>query len=188
MPVTFTNSKGQYYYLHIGRTKKGTPQYFFSLKSEGHLAKSLPEGYEIYENPNCRVFLRKIQPKIIRDDEISIVAEGIKRYKRLKNCKIDVKKGTISIYSPDQDVNRLIEIAKEYNTGTDIEAILREITYSPILQFVLIDEDKRLFVTQRWCFLGSIDDWIDIGKADKLENLVKEYIKHIGEDSYFELF
>ena len=36
-------------------------------------------------------------------------------------------------------------------------------------------------------FLGSIDDWIDIGHG-KLTTLVKTYLKHLGKDSYFELF
>ena len=32
-----------------------------------------------------------------------------------------------------------------------------------MLQFVLTDKANRLFETQRYCFLGSIDDWITIG-------------------------
>lgn len=61
-------------------------------------------------------------------------------------------------------------------------------TFSPVMQFVLINEEKREFVTQRYCFLGSIDDWIEIGKPDKLQNLVKKYVKHLGQESYYSLF
>ena len=43
------------------------------MQSEGTLAKSMPAGYEIYENPNAQVFLRRIPPKIITDEERQVV-------------------------------------------------------------------------------------------------------------------
>jgi hypothetical protein len=42
----------------------------FAMKSEGQLADRIPEGFEIYENPNAQVFLRRIPPKIITDEEL----------------------------------------------------------------------------------------------------------------------
>ena len=57
-------------------------------------------------------------------------------------------------------------------------AIQRVVSYSPMLQFVLADEAKRLFEARRYCFLGSIDDWITIGKAGVLSGLVATYIRH----------
>jgi hypothetical protein len=63
----------------------------------------------------------------------------------------------------------------------------KEIQYSPMLQFLLEDEQRRLFTAQRYCFRGSIDDWIDIGYGS-LTTLVKQYVKHLGKESYFELF
>jgi hypothetical protein len=45
-----------------------------------------------------------------------------------------------------------------------------------MLQFVLTDKAKRLFETQRYCFLGAIDDRITIGAEDKLPKLVKAYV------------
>jgi len=60
MPVNYTNFRGQKYYLHKGKAKKSGSQYFFSMKQDGEVAESIPEGYEIYETPNGQVFLRKI--------------------------------------------------------------------------------------------------------------------------------
>jgi len=37
------------------------------------------------------------------------------------------------------------------------------------------------------CFVGSVDDWIDIGHGS-LAALVKRYVKHLGQESYFELY
>ena len=76
MPVKYVNRKRQAYFLHEGKTKTGKPKYFFSKDSEGDLRDAIPEGYEIYENPNAQVFLRKITPQIITDEEVAIVQAG----------------------------------------------------------------------------------------------------------------
>ena len=46
-----------------GKTRTGNPRYWFSRRNEGDLVDSIPEGYEIYENPDALVFLRKIVPQ-----------------------------------------------------------------------------------------------------------------------------
>jgi hypothetical protein len=61
-------------------------------------------------------------------------------------------------------------------------------TYEAQLQFVLTDQKKRVFQTGRYCYLGRIDDWIDIGERGPLAQLAKLYIKHLGQESYYELF
>jgi hypothetical protein len=65
--------------------------------------------------------------------------------------------------------------------------VLRKaIHYSPMLLFMLVDADRRTFVTQRYCFLGSVDDWIEIGRPGKLAQLVKTYAKYLDPESYVE--
>jgi len=63
----------------------------------------------------------------------------------------------------------------------------RSVQYAPMLQFILDDEKRRTFTAQRYCFRGSVDDWIDIGYGP-LTTLVKQYVKHLGKESYFELY
>ena len=84
MPIQYTNRRSQTYYLHQGTTKTGKPKYYFSMKSEGTLADKIPDGFEIYENPNAQVFLRKIQPKIITDEEVALVEQGMLLKKKKK--------------------------------------------------------------------------------------------------------
>jgi hypothetical protein len=53
-----------------------------------------------------------------------------------------------------------------------------------------VDEKDRTFRAQRWCFRGSIDDWIDLwqsGASGKLAALVKKFCPHIGQESFYEL-
>jgi hypothetical protein len=74
MPVTYVNRYRDTYYLHVGTTKTGKPRYWFSKKPEGELVESIPEGYEIYENPDAQVFLRKVQPQVITPFEVAVVS------------------------------------------------------------------------------------------------------------------
>jgi hypothetical protein len=89
VPITHTNAKGKIHYLHQGTTKTGKPKYHFSMQSEGTLAASIPEGFEIYENPNAQVFLRRIPPKIITDVERQVVEDGMRKYASMKDYKTD---------------------------------------------------------------------------------------------------
>ena len=59
----------------------------------------------------------------------------------------------------------------------------QQVHYSPMMQFILVDEKRRSFLPQRYCFRGSIDDWISIGLPDTLANVVKAYVKHLGKQS-----
>jgi hypothetical protein len=110
MAVEHINRKGQKYYLHQGTTKTGKPKYFFSQKSEGTLVQTIPDGFEVYENPNAQVFLQRIQPKIITLDEIATVEKGIQKFSHLQYCKIDVKKDTIYVCTPNQKGAALVII------------------------------------------------------------------------------
>jgi len=191
MPVQYVNRRGQMYYLHQGTTKTGKPKYFFSMKEEGHLAETIPDGFEIYENANAQVFLRRIQPKIITDDEIAVVKQGMEQYSELKYYQIDVKKNVIIIFTANQNVDMLSELVRRAPAAREVDAekLLAQMTsYSPDLQFELVDRKKRLFMTQRFCYLGSVDDWITIGVPDTLPKLVKKYVKHLGQESFYSLY
>lgn len=193
MPITHLNRKQKIYYLHQGKTKLDKLKYFFSFKKEGELAESIPDGYEIYENPNAQVFLRKIQPKLITENEIVTIEEGIQNFTKIERYQIEVKKLTISIYTPSQDVSVFSDILSSTahisgRSQKDIKSIIEQsLTYSSDLRFVLVDIEKRHFQTQRYCYLGSIDDWIDIGSVETLQTLVKTYVKHIGQESFYDL-
>src|SRR6266581_2585065 len=162
MPITHTNAKGKTYVLHQGTTKTGKPKYYFSMEREGPLAESIPVGFEIYENPNAQVFLRRIPPKIITDEERQVIEDGMRKYAEIQDYKIDVKGNAIVVYTADQDIETLAGLFNDLYPGpaanTQLMTLLRkEIHYSPMLQFLLEDEQRRLFVTQRYCFRGSVD-------------------------------
>ena len=188
MRIQYTNRAGKKYHLHIGRTARGNDKCFFSLKKDGDLAESIPNGYEIYENVNAQVFLRKIQPKTIRDEELKIIAHEIQRHANPNRYRYDVKKNIITVYEMNQDIENLSDFFEFADKAKLEKHLLENATYSPIMRFILDDKEKRLFVTERFCFLGSVDDWIYIGGPDSLSREAKTFIKHLGKESFFELY
>ena len=56
-----------------------------------------------------------------------------------------------------------------------------------VLRFTLEDKEARLFVTDRYCFRGSTDDWIPIGGPGALAHQVEKFVKHLGRDSFYGL-
>jgi hypothetical protein len=164
MAVTHVNRKGQTFYLHETRTKAGKPKYYFSMKSDGPLVGSIPEGHEVYENPDAQVFLRKALPRLITDQEVAVVREGLRRYAKGRHCRADLREWHVIVYHSE-----------------------RGDLYQKVLRFTLVDEGARRFAAERWCFLGSIDGWIDLPGSGDLATLVERYAPHIGRESFFGL-
>ena len=186
MSIKYTNRAGKIYYLHIGKTNKGNDKYFFSSKKGGDMAESIPNGYEIYENVNAQVFLRKIQPKTIRDEELKIIGREIQKHANPHRYKYDVKKNIITVYEINQDIERLSDFLQFADKAKVEQHLLENATYSPIMRFILEHKEKRLFLTERFCFRGSVDDWIYIGGPASLSQEAKKFIRHLGKESFFE--
>lgn len=188
--ITHTNRIDQTYYLHQGTTKKGNPKYFFAKKEPDTPVETIPDGYEIYENPNAQVFLRKIQPKLITDDELAIVRQGVKAYAQVKHFLLDVKKNAIIIYTAEAQADPFLDQFPSLFTvpRQQIEELFtRHLNYMAMMRFVLADKQQRTFVAERYCFRGSIDDWIQISAPNALEKLVRQFVPHLGQESFYEL-
>jgi hypothetical protein len=183
MPVTHINRKRDTYYLHSGTTKTGKPRYWFSKNTEGDLLESIPEGYEIHENPEAQVFLRKIVPQLVIPAEVAVVEEGLRRFAPGQNCLVDVQGDQIVVYHAER-----VTLNLEGFGFRSLPPSYR--SYLKVMRFTLVDEKDRTFRVQRWCFRGSIDRWIDLwesGSEGKLSDLVKKFCRHIGQESFYEL-
>jgi hypothetical protein len=187
--VEYTNRKGKTYYLHVGKTKKGNPRFHFSMEPPAELVKATPEGYEIYENPNAQVFLRKILPKEILDHEMAVLEKELRAHAKPTKYRIDVKGTVITIFWTDQGGGAMGEFSSLFGMARIQEFCDRHAHFSPLLRFALVDPQKRLFVAERFCFRGSIDDWMHLlgGGPDSLQTLAGRYVKHLGEESFYEL-
>ncbi|HEV3255425.1 MAG TPA: hypothetical protein VG013_00970 [Gemmataceae bacterium] len=191
MVIQHVNRRGDTFYLHQGKTKTGKPKFFFSRKQEGTLANAIPAGYEVYENPNAQVFLRKALPLVVTAEEIATVDEGVRKYAKLTYFVIDVKGHSIVIHLANEDVaflegSVLNRLGMKSGPGLARE-LQRFLTYSPMMRFTLVDEAGRQFAAERWCFLGSIDDWFPLSGGGDLGTLVARYCPHLGRESFYEL-
>ena len=174
MPVTHINRKRDTYYLHAGKTKTGKPRYWFSKSAEGDLVEAIPEGYEVYENPDAQVFLRKIVPQLVTPFEVAVVRKGLKRYAPGQNCLVDVQGEHIVVYHAERS-------SSTWRASASGSVSCRPSTgnYMKVMRFTLVDEDDRTFRVQRWCFRGSIDRWIDLwsqGSEGKLSGSRQEVL------------
>jgi hypothetical protein len=153
--------------------------------------------YEIYESPAAaQVFLRKVKETEISTLEREIVEEGIRRRAGLEYFIVDIQDNSLVVYLPDtggKEVDRLIEL---FGGVSEIgiaraeaakAAMIGHSTYAKQLRFELVDAEERLFVLERWCFRGSIDDWIFLDGPAPLSKLVGKYVGHLGKESFFEL-
>jgi hypothetical protein len=199
MPVTYTNRKGRKYYLCQGVTKSGKPRYYFSREQKDKLVDEIPEGYEITESVNGIVSLSKFRPKLLSEQEIAIVEAAIKNHPQGKRYRLSVKSKELTIYEqvgPDlQEIATMMVkelglpgvITEDFNRRMEEEHNIYA-QYTPVMKFVLSDKANRLFRAERMCYLGSVDDWINIGYNKTIEELANELVPTLGTDAFFELF
>ncbi|WP_066191685.1 MULTISPECIES: hypothetical protein [Gracilibacillus] len=183
MAVKYTNFRGDVYYLHVRQTKKGNPSYYFKKEDDNTDVPSIPEGYEIYEHPNGRVFLTKKTKKQITNEEINLVQECMEQHSPIRDFKLDVKKNTIFVYTYENPV--------PFNENPLIVEALSDPkykTYFTELCFTLIDKENRAFkVEQRKYTGGKENEWLTLDESDDLAALVEQYVQHLGQESFYEL-
>ena len=194
MPVTYTNRQGRTYYLCQGLTKTGKPRYYFAREPKGEPVEQVPKGYEIRENVNGLVFLAKVRPVQILPDEVTAVEAAVQRHPQAHNYRIDVRDNRIEVYErvgadPEELVPALQRMGAPIGGRTEeLRRVLEQgARFSPVLRFILVDEAKRTFRAERWCYLGSIDDWIDVGPTGRVRRLARKLIPRLGSDAFFGL-
>lgn len=191
MPITYTNRKGLTYFLCRGTTKTGKPRYFFAHERKAEAVDSVPEGYVIEESVNGVVSLAKQRPQLIASEETAAVQAALKSHARAGNFRVTVKHNQIVVYErqgPDAEaLNAIFRSLGPLPLGA-IESLDRSAQFTPSLRFVLHDHEKRAYRAERWSFLGSIDDWIDVGHAGSVESLARILIPLLGTDEFFELY
>lgn len=189
MPFTYTTRRGKIFYLHTGPKRGGGIQHYFSTKSKGPLADAIPRSFEIYETPNGQVYLRRKKPSRIQPAELALIESELQRCRTSKHCYLtEVSDEKIIIHEGDTHIDVLREINVRFSASGLEEYALRNADFMPVMRFLLKDEAKRIFQPERYCFRGSVEDWISIGAPDLLNKLIGRFLKHLGRDSFYELY
>jgi hypothetical protein len=189
--ITYRNRHKDLYYLHEGKTKTGKPKYFFSRKRNGKLAASIPDGFEVYESPNALVLLRRSVPCLVTSEETAVVSDAVRQNPKAKGAIVDTKGDTITVHLPSFDIDESMdELTADYPL-TDRAQLLgvlkRSVHFMPTMRFVLEDKKTREYQAERWCYSGSIDDWIPVESPGPLPKLTRKLCRHLARESFFEL-
>jgi len=190
MPFTYTNRKGFTYYLCQATTKTGKTRTYFARAPKDTPVEKLPEGYQVEESVNAVVSVVKASPKLVSPEELATVEAALKKLPKSHKYRARIKNKQIIIYeSRGADFDEMmagIGWSMPASIGREFEE--RHARFSPIMRFILEEPEERIFSPQRWCFRGSIDDWIDIQSPAKIEVLAKNLLPTLGTDDFFELF
>jgi hypothetical protein len=193
MPFQHTNRRGDVYCVQV--KKRGDKiAYSAARKPSGKLIDRLPEGYEIYEKPeNAQVFVRRIKPTKILPLERQLAETSIRKLANLEHFIVDVEADSLVVFLTDAEPDASLSILRSMAPMTADQArsmkdfMIGRAMYTKMLRFTLTDEQNRAFSAERWCFLGSIDDWYFLDGEKTLADLVERYVPHLGQESFFEL-
>jgi hypothetical protein len=193
MSVEYVNRRGETYYLNERPGPSTGSRYTFSRKPSRTPAQAIPHGYEIRELPDSgQVVLRKIKPGVIASLERQLVSSAVRSQTGLKHFIVDAEGESLIVYLPgleESEADVLLEMlgGSDQRTRAAKDEMVRKSRYRPMMRFVLVDEENRLFHVERWCFLGGIDKWVFLDGPAALVELVDKYVKHLGKESFFEL-
>jgi hypothetical protein len=198
MPVSYTNRKGVTYTLYRGQTRTGKPRYYFGRpgQGQGELVTELPPGYTISESVNGVVSLVKDRPAVIQPEEVAAVEAAVRQHPQARRYRVAVKGNRIEVYEQvGPDYNELVShlhipglsrpgLAEELRALEE-----RHAQYTPVLRFTLLDPKQRRFGSERMCYLGSIDGWLELyGHTGPVAKLARELIPTLGTEQFFELW
>jgi hypothetical protein len=188
-PVSYTNRKGQTYYLRTATMKTGKIRYMMVKTPEGALAE-LPAGYAITESVNGQVSVGRIRSRMITDSEETLVQSELNRC-GLDSYRYGVKGAYITVYEPlyrQEDYLELIdEMSVSVSAAKDyISSKIKKGPFEPVMRFCLVDRDHRIFEVERMAYRGR-GGWRPLYESGPLVELVRKYLHYLGKESFYEL-
>jgi len=118
----------------------------------------------------------------------TLVETALKNNEAVTDFKLDIAGTLMKIYVIEtEDVERMSNIWKD--------RVISEHRLKSILQASARFEERMRIIKgksgeyefQRYCYRGSIDDWIGIDGGDDLQHLAQINIQHLGRESYYGL-
>src|SRR5882724_1644462 len=101
MGYEYVNRRGERYYLLVGKTKTGKPKYYVSRKPQGVPVDAMPDGYEIFEQPERGIVsVRKLLPTRIRPEERERLQRWTRELAGIEHFIIDLHGDSLVIYTP----------------------------------------------------------------------------------------
>jgi hypothetical protein len=150
----------------------------------------------ISESANGVVSLVKDRPAPIQPEEVATVEAAVQQHPEARRYRVGVKGNRIEIYEQvGPDYNTLVsELHIPGLSRPGLSEQLRALEerhahYTPVLRFTLLDPKQRRFSSERMCYLGSIDGWLELhGQTGPVAELARALIPTLGTEQFFELW
>jgi len=194
MALEYTNRKGDRYFALRGQTTTGKPKYYCSRKPKGDTIDFLPPEFEFYEHPSTAlVTIRKVKPLKILPTEKTALEGLVRKLTAVEFFIIEATEAALIVYTSTQsrgNIHRfLMQFVGPHYTEAQRLSVAGLAQYQQMFRFELLDEKNRLFGLDRWCFRGSVDDWVPIHTPPKpLKELAYEFLPHLDQQSFYHLF
>ncbi len=193
--MEYMSQRGDRYFIYQGKTKTGKPKFYASKRptsEKGVRADSLPDGLEIFENPsNGLVSIRRRKPSRIVAAERDLIARMAVEHSAFSCVRTMIDGDQIVVYTPDTDpatsASMLEKVFGPLSTAKIDEWTKRNAHYTAEMRFTLVDEDARHYTADRYCYRGSIDNWIQVSGEAPLESLAEKLLPHLGRESFYDL-
>jgi len=156
----------------------------------GGAVGEIPEGYEIHENVQGQVFLRRKKAKQISEEELATLRDVLDRQPHRPIYQLEEKEDIVAVYLAEDMWVGQFDIM-DYRRHLPVEEQRRRTAaranYTAMMRFTLTGSNPRRFGLERYCFRGSVEGWIYLAGPNRLETLAEKYLPHLGRDSFFEL-
>lgn len=192
MPKSFKNSKGKAYFIKSKLTKKGNTTYYMTKKEEESCLDEIPEGYEVVEKYDSGLlFVRKKQQSLFSLKEINSIKTSLDHNKSLVDYRVSINGKEIAIYTVEKETNdRIAEspLSSFFKMAQSNQYKSAWQNFEERMK-VIIRKNKsgKEFEVKRFCYRGSVDDWITVGVESDIAEVGKRYLIHLGKESYYEL-
>jgi len=181
-----TNRHGITYYLHAGQTRAGRPRYFVATTSGPGALPAPPDGYQVVENINGVVSVARSRrgAPTISEQDLALVRSALAKQAARGGHQVAVSRGELVIYEPRGAMSELSELFGRLAVARSALPPVRT-RFEPVLKFV--PQGAGIFTAQRMTYRGD-GGWSHPLRTGTLASLVGELVKHLGRDSFFELF
>ena len=184
--MTYINRKGQAYFFRTVSGRRGTQIVCSQKKTADDLA-AIPDTHEIVELPKGQVSCHKKIKYDLLPEEIALAKELCPKLVKPKVLTfVEVKKKALIIHSKETSkLDRIVE-RLPVRSGVDLSVLADNIPFEPMMKLELYDKKFRTFMVYRMCFMGETE-WMPLDDGP-LETLLRDYVYHIGQENFYELF
>lgn len=190
MAKTFKSRMGKAYYVKSRKTKKGNTTYFLTTKKDDSCLDILPKEYEVYENYSAQMlYIRKKKERGFSSKDIAIIQAELSKNDAIDGFELNINGNEITIYDLEDKTKQKPSLLAMIPKDRREIAKAYFMQYSENMRIKKITKKKEVeYHIMRFCYRGSIDDWIVIDAGDDLAALAKANLKLIGTEEFFETY